>query len=40
MRRRLKILLPVLIGLMASLPLALAVFGATGTVKFFDSTDS
>jgi hypothetical protein len=40
MRRRLKILLPVLIGLMASLPLALAVFGATGTVKFIDSTDS
>ena len=28
-----------LIGLMASLPLALAVFGATGTVKFIDSTD-
>jgi hypothetical protein len=40
MRRRLKNLLPVLIGLMASLPLALAVFGATGTVKFIDSTDS
>ena len=39
MRRRLKILLPVLIGLMASLPLALAVFGATGTVKFIDPTD-
>ena len=40
MRRRLKILLPVLIGLMASLPPALAVFGATVTVKFIDSTDS
>ena len=40
MSRRLRILLPLLIGLMVSLTLVIAVFGATGTVKFIDPTDS